>query len=263
MISRNFQYSLRVVAQRFKLSRGILVRATLAERSAESESRALLEDSTRFTSESTENLKANIYIISNRPRLARRVKRYIGLEEVVVIDGAHATSFSNLCNSVLRIDPNSISVIVGDKCFPSLGELNQMIGMIRGGLGLVGIYRFGCFGVHPSFLHSVGYFDENFEGGGFEDVDMLLRSFEADVAIRLYEATRYFPLPSSWNPNKAEKYYKDKWITSKDHPPKRRDISSTNLEEKHEFLDKQHVLKGFSYSRLMPSSAGAGLDSYL
>ena len=263
MISRNFQYLLRVVAQRIKLSRGILVRASIAERPAELETRDFLEDAKKHASESTQNLKANIYIISNRPRLARRVKRYIGLDQVNLIDGTRATSFSNLCNSVWRIDPNRISVVIGDKCFPSRSELDLMISMINAGIGLVGIYRFGCFGIHPSFLRSVGYFDEKFEGGGFEDVDMLLRSFEADVAIRLYEATRYFPLPSSWNPNKAEKYFKDKWITSKDHPPRRKDINSINLEEKHEFSDKQIAPKDFSYSRLMPSSAGVGLDGFL
>ena len=255
-------YCLRVAAQRFEMSRGILFWASIAERPAGSESRALLEDSAKFSSKSIENVKANIYIISSRPRLAKRVKKYIGLDDVIIVDGTSGPSFSNICNSVLMIDSTKICVIISDKCFPSHSDLYRMISMLNGGIGLVGIYRFGCFGVHPSYLQSVGYFDENFKGGGFEDGDMLLRSFEADVGIRLYEAIRYFPLPSSWNSDQAETYFKGKWMTRKNSPPKRRDVNSVDLKEP-KFLDRQHPLKDFSHSRLMPGSAGIGLDRYL
>jgi hypothetical protein len=128
----------------------------------------------------------------------------------------------------------------------------------------VGIYRFGCFGVHPKFLSSVGFFDENFTGGGFEDGDLVLRSIESGVSIRLYEAIKYFPLPSSWNSEFAKTYFHTKLIFDPEGKiaPKRNIHSEKAIGPK-TTKTGDNGLKNSSYTRLGKGSIGAGLDKYL
>jgi hypothetical protein len=255
----------RKVAWRYKPSRSILVRSNFAKNpdavevtrfNSDAES-CLITDETKY--------EIRIHIISNRPRISKRVLQFIGIEETRIINGDKSLSFSALCNSILKTNSDGINIVISDKCFPSKHDLEQMVKLIRSGIGLVGIFRFGCFGVHPIFLKKVGYFDENFIGGGYEDGDMVLRSFEEDISVRLYEAIKYFPLPSSWNSELAKKYFNEKWIIDSNNleMPKRRNTDYMKKIGQPIKKGQHKTLLDSSFSRLGPGSAGAGLDEFL
>ncbi len=155
--------------------------------------------------------KVTISIISNRPWLAKRVRKGLSDVPVDIVDGRGFSSFSALCNSVLKASPDTTHIIIGDKCFPRVHDLAQINLKLSQGYGLVGAYRFGCFAIHPFTLNVVGFFDELFLGGGHEDSDFVYRCLEKDVAVFTAEAVRYFPLPSSWISLEARKWFDAKW----------------------------------------------------
>lgn len=155
--------------------------------------------------------KVTINIISNRPWLAKRVRKGLSDVPVNIVDGRGFPSFSALCNSVLKASPGTTHIIIGDKCFPRVHDLAQINLRLSQGYGLVGAYRFGCFAIHPCTLSVVGFFDELFLGGGHEDSDFVYRCLEKDIAVFTAEAIRYFPLPSSWKSLEARKRFDTKW----------------------------------------------------
>jgi hypothetical protein len=134
---------------------------------------------------------------------------------VTIVDGRGFTSFSALCNSILKSSPETTHIFIGDKCFPRVHDLAQIQTKLSQGYGLVGAYRFGCFAIHPWTLGVVGFFDEMFLGGGHEDSDFVYRCLENDIAVFTAEAIRYFPLPSSWKSFEARKRFDSKWDHAK------------------------------------------------
>ena len=175
----------------------------------------------------------SVRVISSRPNLAKKVIRSLRGLSVAHYNGANARSFSSLVNSTIDDAPQAqYHIIVSDKCFPSLDELEAVYSRLRMGYGLVCAYRFACFGLSASFLQRVGYFDESFPGGGREDSDLQVRSFEADVAIFTSEASRYFPMRTSWDHSRAEGHFKDKWEFDVHGNPKRREPTSLDKERR-------------------------------
>ncbi len=210
------------------------------------------------------DLEIEISIISNRPMLAQRVQKYLASPYAKVVDGSGFESFSKLCNSILKANPNKINVIIGDKCFPTKNDLECIVRLTKCGYGLVGAYKFGAFAIHPTFLRRVGYFDENFKGGGFEDSDLVIRAFESNVAVLLFEAIRYIPLKSTWKSDAGKKYFNEKWEIRPPNVPRRRNGTRNEVPlQTSNIVVPEMPLLTFEHSRLGLGSKNSGLDKYV
>jgi len=58
---------------------------------------------------------------------------------------------------------------------PTKDDLNRLLCMLEKGYGYVGLWRFAFFGINMKIINKVGYFDEKFVKGGYEDDDFRLR----------------------------------------------------------------------------------------
>lgn len=209
----------------------------------------------------SENNLQNISVvcITKRQWLGRRVLKLIKGFETKILDGSNAKSFSELCNLAILRSQSELVVITSDKCFPKTRTIYEMQRLLSGGYGLVCAYRFGCFGISKSALSKVGFMDENFSGGGYEDTDFLLRFWEADIAVIETESIPYFPLPSLWKIASPSDRFNLKWTLVKGGYPKRL-LSEDSRHE--QIISTEIELLPFRNSRLCDESISTGIKFF-
>ena len=152
-----------------------------------------------------------IVIPSFRPTLARIVEGGLFPLPVTHRDGTAYPSFSKLINDCIVHCPTERVVVCSDKVFPSPEHIDRMLGFLDEGYAFVGLYYFACFGFPKQLVRQIGFFDERFVGGEFEDVDYMLRIREADLAYRLTKDVPYRWMPSSWNNSRSRAHFIRKW----------------------------------------------------
>ena len=110
----------------------------------------------------------------------------------------------------MLLTDTEIVIICSDKCRPNTKHINKTLDLLKEGYGIVGLYRFGFFGFTKQLIQKVGFFDENFIGGGYEDCDMQRRLKEANVAHYESEEIEYQIRASRWR-YISKGYYDSKW----------------------------------------------------
>lgn len=74
-----------------------------------------------------------------------------------------------------------------------------MFELLSNGYGLVGLYSWGFFGFYKNLFRTVGFMDERYISGEYEDCDYLRRMKEKDIAAYISFDVPYIHMPSSWN----------------------------------------------------------------
>lgn len=92
-------------------------------------------------------------------------------------------SFSELVNTAINESEHDIVVLINDKVMPKPGDLKRMITLLSAGFGYVGLYSVGFCALTKSLIKKIGWFDERYIGGGYEDDDFLLRLYLNDIAV--------------------------------------------------------------------------------
>lgn len=121
-----------------------------------------------------------------------------------------------------------------------------MIDLINKGYGYVATYRFAFFGFKKEIIRRIGFFDERFIGGGYEDCDIMRRCIENNISIYESEEVIYYPKKSIWNNSVSRTHFIKKWLEPKNNKITRLldeenydydiGVSDTNVE----FLNASH-----------------------
>lgn len=138
-------------------------------------------------------------------------------DELILLDGTGYPSFSMLVNDSIDRASGDTVIICSDRCRPNPENVTDLISLLDEGYGIVGLYRFGFFGLRKYLISKIGYFDENFVGGNYEDSDMLYRLKEADIAYYETEQIVYVSGISRWPAEKViqnQRYFNSKWETT-------------------------------------------------
>jgi len=153
-----------------------------------------------------------VLIPSHRPHLVEKVKSAIYPIIPVHVDGTNAKCFSWLVNKCIQECPTEIVIICADKAYPSPSQIDLMLQRIKNGFGLVAMYRFAFFGFKKELIRRIGFFDERYIKGCWEDNDMALRLREANIAYYESQEVPYQSMPCSWQTwDEAERHYHRKW----------------------------------------------------
>ena len=155
-----------------------------------------------------------IIIPSHRPQLSYAAQECIKDFNHRIFDGTDYPSFSKLINDCIVTSNREKIIICSDKARPSSTIIENILIMLDDGWGLVAPYRFGFFGFKKDLIRKIGFFDERYIGGGYEDNDFILRLKEADISYYENEEINFIHLPSSWYYEKsslAADYYMTKW----------------------------------------------------
>ena len=155
-----------------------------------------------------------IIIISNRPYLSQESQLCLKGLNNRIFDGTNYPSFSKLINDCIMSSEYETIIICNDKARPTPEAVEKILTMLTDGWGLVALYRFGFFGFNKDLIRKIGFFDERYVGGGYEDCDFVRRLKEANIGYYESEEIDYVYLPTSWNYEKtniANNHFLKKW----------------------------------------------------
>jgi len=158
--------------------------------------------------------KYTIIIPSNQPNLIEETKENlikIG-EECLVKNGSGYPSFSKLINDCVIECPTEIVIICNDRARPKKKDVEKTLKLIDEGFGFVGLYAWGFFGFKKELFRRVGFMDERFIGGNYEDSDYMRTMLEADIAMyNVFEIEYREDVGSRWDTTKTKSHFLKKW----------------------------------------------------
>ena len=155
-----------------------------------------------------------VYSPSVRPHFFKELREALHPVRVELVDGTDAPSFSYLVNKIIRDAEPDIVVVANDKARPTPVDVDKMMRLLlNDGFGFVGMYRMGFFGLHKSLVRTVGFLDERFSDGGYEDNDYYVRLRINDVATYLSEEIAYNrQVHTLWGHRRSAAFWDRKYV---------------------------------------------------
>jgi hypothetical protein len=95
-------------------------------------------------------------------------------------------TYSQLINHSIVTSPTEWVILINDRTYPTVDEVEKMINLLENGFGCVFLYAVGFMGFSKELIRSIGWWDERFTLGGWEDRDWVFRLKLNDIA--LYES---------------------------------------------------------------------------
>ena len=139
------------------------------------------------------------------------LRRLLPDVDVRIVDGRGQPSFSKLINTCLLQCPTEIFVFVSDRVRPTPQALRRLLMLVGENYGVVGLFRFAFFGARKQLFREIGWFDEQYRGGGYEDCDILYRLLEARIGQYESEEVEYHKGKSRWAFRSFD-YHRSKWL---------------------------------------------------
>ena len=148
--------------------------------------------------------------------LAQPVVQSLHPLQTHILIGDNYPSFSKLVNECIVLCPTEIVIFCSHRVRPTPADIERLLQRIDDGYGLATLYRLGCFGFRKELIRRIGFFDERYHIGGWEDNDFFLRLQEADISYFEDESIPYVAGESLWKhpedkPLKSKQHYMAKW----------------------------------------------------
>lgn len=164
----------------------------------------------------------DIWIPSSRPELAEETKKIFLPYNAVIFNGNGYESFSKLINHCIVKSTNEIVIIILDKVRGKPEDISKMLKLINDGYGVVCLSIFYFFGFKKDLIRKIGWMDERYLGGGWEDADYLRRLKESNIGFYYEKEVSVLKMKTSWDycrpgglkidtESPARKHYLDKW----------------------------------------------------
>jgi len=203
------------------------------------------------------DLNASIIIITHDTNAALETKNSLLPLTSRFFIGNNYESFSKLVNHAILSAENEIVIICSYKVRPTPDDINRMLNYINEGYGFVALYRFAFFGCRKELFRRVGFMDERFIGGQYEDDDFYRRLILHNISYIEEESVKYIPKPSLWNASNTKKIFQEKWkhkdINSIYDLDESKTIYKLLPEEKYDYdigkSDKNIIFKDRTYTR--------------
>jgi len=125
--------------------------------------------------------------------------------------GKNYESFSKLVNHTILSAENEIVIICSYKVRPTPEDINRMLNYINEGYGFVALFRFAFFGCKKELFRRVGFMDENFIGGQYEDDDFYRRLVLHNISYIEEESVKYISKPTLWDTSLTHQIFTKKW----------------------------------------------------
>lgn len=152
------------------------------------------------------------YIASKRLNLVEELKALVPDAIHVYFDENNSKCFSHIVNTLITMCPTEYMIFLSDKARPKEGQMEKMKQLaLSGNYGCVALYRFGAFCIDKDLIRKIGFFDERYIRGGFEDDDFVIRMREGNIALYESEEIPLIQLPSSFDYDKPYIHFKEKW----------------------------------------------------
>jgi len=154
----------------------------------------------------------SIYLITHKHEHHERIQKEIEPEKLHLFDGTGYDSFSRLINECTVSAPTETVIMMSYKVTPNIGHIKQTLELLDKGYAFVALYRFGFFGFRKELFRKIGFMDERYIQGGFEDNDMYIRLEEANLAGYIVTEMPFSNSPSTWGDyTPGFMHFKKKW----------------------------------------------------
>lgn len=142
-------------------------------------------------------------------------------ETVHLFDGSNYESFSKVVNTCVANCATEIVIMMSYRITPTSDNIRKLLFYIDKGYAFVSLICLGFFAIKKELFRRIGFMDENYIPGGFEDLDFVGRIKEANLGIfATREADFSLVFPSAWRSEfrhgkakLAMRHYKAKWNT--------------------------------------------------
>ena len=122
--------------------------------------------------------------------------------------------FFNFFTQEIAIDLGTANTIIicNDKSRPKKEDITRLLDLIEMGYGFVGLYAWGYFGFKKDLFRVVGFMDERFIGGNYEDSDYMYRMLESNISMYNILDIKYKEeIPSGWDTSRTRSHFLNKW----------------------------------------------------
>jgi dTDP-4-dehydrorhamnose reductase len=92
-----------------------------------------------------------------------------------------------------------IVIFCSHRVRPVPSDIHYLVSKIKEGYGLVMLRKMACFGFSLELIKRIGFLDERYIPGGYEDDDFYIRMKEANISIYDEERVKYIAGASLWS----------------------------------------------------------------
>lgn len=93
------------------------------------------------------------------------------------------TSYSEMMNHAIATSKTEWIILINDRVKPTVLEIKKMIALLENGFACVMLYNVGFIGFSKELIREIGWWDERFLYGGWEDRDWVFRLKKKNLAI--------------------------------------------------------------------------------
>jgi len=156
-------------------------------------------------------MNCSIIIPSHFMPLAKEAKDCLPGFDITIFNGKGYPSYSKLINDCILAAKEEIVIIMNHKIRPTSFHIHKIIELLNKGYGLVSLQNFYFYGFKKDLIRTIGFFDERFIGGGYEDADFGKRFIENDIALYIGVEAPLLRMKTTWNFDKSHEFYIKKW----------------------------------------------------
>ena len=157
---------------------------------------------------------------SNQEIVDRQVELLAPLQDKMTVYWNHRIkrypkaypSYSQLMNHAISTSPTEFMIFLNDRVTPHLHQAEKIIHQLESGFACSLIYNVTYMGFAKELVRKIGWWDERFLGGGWEDRDWVFRIKLADLALyESQEGTYDYSWKSPLQANNGCKYSDPHW----------------------------------------------------
>ena len=154
-----------------------------------------------------------IIIPSNRPHLAAKCQNSLKPYEATVYDIKlpGRISYSRIMNWIIANYTEELILICNDKGRPKPNNVDKVLSLLDKGYGMAWLHPYGFGGFYKDVIRKIGFYDERYLDGNYEDCDITRRLKEANIALYEDFEIEWISMKSSWKGKAAHSHFKKKW----------------------------------------------------
>ena len=95
-------------------------------------------------------------------------------------------SYSELINDSIATSKDEFIIFVNDRCFPTVDEGRKMLNHLQEGYAASFLWNVAYMAFSKELVRKIGWWDQRFTNGGWEDRDWMIRIAEAN--LKMYES---------------------------------------------------------------------------
>jgi hypothetical protein len=100
-------------------------------------------------------------------------------------------SYSELINHSIATSNTEWVILINDRTHPTIDEVEKMIYLLENGYSCVFLYSVGFMGFSKELIRQIGWWDQRFTYGGWEDRDWVFRIKKANLSLYESIESRY------------------------------------------------------------------------